>query len=343
MAAEMDEQPDVIRRLVESADRIRADLDRALPRPPVGIVLVARGSSDAAAVYGRYVLELVSRCPVALAAPSLLTRYGARPRLTGWLAVAVSQSGETPEIVDALTALRAGGAAGVAITNDPSSSLSAAADVTLELSAGRELAVPATKTFTAQVTAFALMAQSLGPTPWSDADWHAVAGSVRDVLDDPAPVAQTAASLADARKLLTVARGMTYAVAVEAALKLAETTGLPSSSYSSADLLHGPIAATGPDVHAIVFAVDGPCLDDVRATTDELHRRDAPVTVVAGDDVVDRFERATATISVPGTIPEALTPLLLVVRAQQLARELALSRDIDPDEPGELEKITPTH
>lgn len=342
MAAEMGEQPDVIRRLVASADAIRGGLEPVLPEPLAGTVLVARGSSDAAAVYGRYVLELATRRPVALAAPSLLTRYGAEPDTSGWLAVAVSQSGQTPEIVDTLAALRRGGALGVALTNDRSSPLAGTADLTVALQAGDEFAVPATKTFTAQVAAFALLAQALGDVPWQPEDWDAAISSVVDVLADPAPAEQAAHRLQDATKMLTVARGLTYAVALEGALKLAETTGLPTTGYSAADLLHGPIAAAGPDLRAVAFAAAGPCLDDVAGTVDELLRRNTPVTVVASEDAARRFDDRAVLVPVADAVPEPLSPLPLVVRAQQIAHALALTRGIDPDEPHGLSKITAT-
>src|SRR3954463_6040084 len=159
MAAEMAEQPAVLRGLLERRDELQARV-RALGDPaPAGVVLVARGSSDNAAIYGRYLLELALRRPVALAAPSLFTIYGARVACDGWLAIALSQSGRTPEIVDVFERVVAGGARGIAITNDEGSPLAGAAHATVALGAGEELAEPATKTFLAQLAAFALVAE----------------------------------------------------------------------------------------------------------------------------------------------------------------------------------------
>src|SRR3954454_7220164 len=148
MRREMDEQPEVLARLLSRRVAVTT-------RDIAGVVIVARGSSDHAAVYGRYLLELATRRPVALAAPSLHTRYGARTDASGWLVVGVSQSGATPEIVDVVERLRASGGHAVAITNDASSPLAVVSDAVIELGAGEELAVPATKTFTAQLAAFA--------------------------------------------------------------------------------------------------------------------------------------------------------------------------------------------
>src|SRR3954454_9936308 len=184
MRAEMAEQPQVLRALIA----------RGGPRlgPYAGVVIVARGSSDHAAIYGRFLLELATGRPVALAAPSLFTRYGARTDASGWLVVGVSQSGKTPEIVDVVERLRAGGGKAIAITNDADSPLAAASQAVIELGAGEERAVPATKTFTAQMAAFAALAAALGDVPWADGDLPLVPEAVQRALDDPAPVAALA-------------------------------------------------------------------------------------------------------------------------------------------------------
>src|SRR3954468_12717792 len=178
MRAEMAEQPQVLRALIA----------RGGPRlgPYAGVVIVARGSSDHAAIYGRYLLELATGRPVALAAPSLITRYGARTSAPDWLVVAVSQSGATPEIVDVAMRLRATGGYVVGITNDPESPLAAASDTVLALGAGAERAVPATKTLTAQLAEFAVLAAALGPAPFGADDLARVPDAVAATLAEPA-------------------------------------------------------------------------------------------------------------------------------------------------------------
>ena len=182
MRREMGEQPEVLARLLSR--RVPVDA-----KDVAGVVIVARGSSDHAAVYGRYLLELATRRPVALAAPSLYTRDGAQTDASGWLVVGVSQSGKTPEIVDVVERLRASGGQAIAITNDVDSPLAAASEVVIELGAGEERAVPATKTFTAQMAAFAVLAAALGDVPWADGELALVPESVAAVLADPEPVA----------------------------------------------------------------------------------------------------------------------------------------------------------
>src|SRR4051812_13116389 len=193
MSAEMAEQPQVLERLIARRDALRDQL-RPLGDPaPAGIVLVARGSSDNAAIYGRYLLELAVGRPVALAAPSLFTLYDARVDATGWLAVALSQSGETPEIVGVFQRYLSAGARGIAITNNPASPLAELGDALLELGAGEERAVPATKTFLAQLAAFALLAEALGPVPWDQGDLLVLPERVATVLEDAGAASAAAA------------------------------------------------------------------------------------------------------------------------------------------------------
>src|SRR3954469_18194175 len=192
MAAEMAEQPERLSGLVGRWDGAVAQV-RALAWPQLaGTVIVARGSSDHAGAYGRYLLELVSGRPVAMAAPSLHTLYGARVDYHGFLAVAVSQSGRTPEILTTLERMQAAAAAGLAITNDASSPLHRAAQAALDLAAGTERAVPATKTVTATMTAFAMVAAALGPAPFTVDHARELPGWVAEVLADPEPAEDVA-------------------------------------------------------------------------------------------------------------------------------------------------------
>jgi glutamine---fructose-6-phosphate transaminase (isomerizing) len=204
MAADMAAQPDVLRRLVARRSEIVASL--GLDRLE-GVVIVARGSSDYAAIFARYLFEAVRGRPVALAAPSLLNLYRVEPRVRGWLALGISQSGRTPEIAAVLERYGAAGARTVAITNDPESPLAEAAEVGIDLGAGAEGAVPATKTFTAQLAAVAYVAEALGPVFWGNEDWARVPEVVEGLLGDPDPAAAAAAGLGDAGELVAIGRG----------------------------------------------------------------------------------------------------------------------------------------
>jgi len=334
MAAEMAEQPAVLRRLIARADAIAASVRELAPAPLQGSAIVARGSSDHASVYGRYLLELASGRPVSLAAPSLHLLYDAQVDYTGQLAVAVSQSGRTPEIVATLERLGGAGARTLAITNDAGSELARAAGAVVALEAGAELAVPATKTVTAQLLAFALIARALGPVPFSDDELRALPEAVAAVLEDPAPARLAARALRDDTRLVVTARGLLYGAALEAALKLQETSAIAADGLSSADLRHGPITIveTGFPVVAL-SAGDGPAAADVAELVELLRERGARVLTIS--------TAAGADLPLP-EVTEGLAPLVAVVRAQQLAFELALLRGRDPDAPANLSKVTAT-
>jgi glutamine---fructose-6-phosphate transaminase (isomerizing) len=332
MAAEMAEQPQVIAALAGRRRELVERITSIVPSDLSGTVLLARGSSDHAAVYGRYVLELASGRPVSLAAPSLHTLYGAKVDYRGYLAVAVSQSGRTPEIVTVLERMKEGGARCLAITNTPDSPLGDVADMLLELGAGPEKAVPATKTFSAQIVAFALIAEALGAVPWQGADWERVRTQVEQVLGDDGPAKQVAAIIDDAEGLISVGRGFLYSAALEAALKLKETTSILAEGYSSADLRHGPIAVATSGLPVLAFVAPGPAASDMHELMRWLDQRGARVLAVS--------EEAGAALPLPGGLPEVLVVVPAIVRAQQLALWLARHRGIDPDAPAGLSKVT---
>lgn len=334
MASEMREQPSVLAALSarrsEIAERVRA----VRPDPLHGTVLVARGSSDHAAIFGRYLLEPATGRPVALAAPSLQTLYGAPVDYSGFLVVAVSQSGRTPEIATMVERLAAAGARTLAVTNEPDSPLAAAADAAVELRAGTEQAVPATKTFTAQALAFAILAEALGPVSWSEDDWARLPAALEAVLADPEPAERVAAAIGDAPGLITVARGYCYPMALEAALKLKETAELLAEGYSAADLRHGPTAVVSAGFPVLAMSTSGPAASDIADLVVTLRERGAAVHEIA--------DRPDAELPIPAGLAEPLAAILAVARAQQVALALARQRGLDPDAPRGLSKVTLT-
>lgn len=334
MAAEMAQQPRVLSEFNARRAGVVANVRAALPDPLVGVVLVARGSSDNAAVVGRYALEAACGRPVALAAPSLHTLYNVDVDYSGYLVVAVSQSGATPEIVTVTRRLRGAGASTIAVTNVADSPLAHAARATVHLGAGDEVAVPATKTFTAQLAAFAAIAEASGPVVWDDADWSQVPDAVAAVLDDAQPSRDVAAAIGDAPGLITVGRGYLYGVALEAALKLKETTSILAEGYSAADLRHGPIAVIEEEFPVVALRTAGAAAPDMSALCDQLRARGARVFLAADDPA--------AGLPLPDGIAEPLATIPAVVRMQQLALELARHRGMDADAPRGLRKVTPT-
>ncbi len=331
MAADMAAQPAVLRALAARRSDLVASLGELRP---AGVVVIARGSSDYAAVFGRYLFEAATGRPVALAAPSLSTLYGVQPRLDGWLAVAVSQSGRTPEIATVLEAYARAGARTVAVTNDEESPLAGSADHHVGLAAGEERAVPATKTFTAQLAAIALIAQALGPVPWGDGEWDRLPAAVEEVLADAAPAESAAAALGAANELVAVGRGYLMCVALEAALKLREAARVRAEGWSAADFRHGPVTVAGADLPLLAVSAAGPAAADVEELAARLEEAGTPVLRLA--------DRPGAALPYPAGLAEPLAAIPAVVRAQQLALALALRRGLDPDEPPGLRKVTPT-
>ncbi|MGW1989212.1 SIS domain-containing protein [Embleya sp. NPDC001921] len=331
MAAEMAEQPDVLRRLVARLPELGATIRAALPTPPHGAVLVARGSSDNAAVFGRYLYEMASGRPAGLAAPSLVTRYDARTDYTGYLVTALSQSGRTPEIVTAVRAARERGARVVAVTNEADSALAAEAHVLVATDAGTEIAVPATKTVTAQFVAMVGIALALGPLPSKLADLADLArlpDAVGRVLAGAAECEALAADWAHHDRLVVAGRGLGGAVALEGALKIRETSGVFAEGISVADLLHGPIAALGDRVPVLLVDLGGPTAPDIAALRARLVADGIPYAMVSPElaDLHSESARGIAT----------------TVHLQCLARTFALHRGANPDAPVGLAKVTPT-
>jgi glucosamine--fructose-6-phosphate aminotransferase (isomerizing) len=334
MAAEMAEQPRVLAALAGRRAELAGQVRAARPEPLLGTVLVARGSSDHAAVFGRYLLEPVTRRPVALAAPSLMTLYGEDLDCSGYLVIATSQSGRTPEIATVAERMGAAGGRTLAITNEGDSPLARTAEGVIALGAGDEQAVPATKTFTATAAAFALAAEALATVPFDAGAWERLPGAVEEVLGDPAPAERAAQALLDAGGLLAVGRGPAFAMALEAALKLKETTQLLAEGYSSADLRHGPKAVVSAGFAVLTLSVAGPAAADVADLVTELRGRGARVHEIA--------DRPDADLPIPAGLPEPLAAIVAVVRAQQLSLALARARGLDPDAPVGLSKVTPT-
>jgi glucosamine--fructose-6-phosphate aminotransferase (isomerizing) len=317
MSAEMAEQPAVLARLIARADEDADTMRKVTPAPLAGTVLLARGSSDNAAVFGRYLAELVTGRPVGLAAPSLYTRYHADVDWSGYQVIALSKSGATPEILTTASAMRASGATVAGITNEPDSPMRDTVDVLLSTDAGSERAVPATKTMTAQML---LLATALGVT-----GIHGLPAAVTRILeDDTAP--RIAGQWRDIDRLIVTGRGLAYAAALEIALKIKETTGILAEGLSTADLRHGPIATAFAGAPVLLVDAGGPAASDTRDLGRTLTARNATVEVVDVDE----------------DLPEAARAIAAVVRGQQLALALALARGTDPDKPAGLTKVTPT-
>jgi len=333
MAAELAQQPEVLGRLVSRHVSDRDQVRAVLPGRLAGTVLLARGSSDNVAVYGRYLIELASRRPAGLAAPSVHTRYEADVDYAGYLVVALSQSGATPEIVDTAARMRGSGAVVVGVTNEPGSPLTQVSDLTLLTEAGPELAVPATKTVTAQMLAVVAVAAAYDPSLVTAGDLAALPGTVASMVADRAAAEALARRWQDARRLIVTGRGLAYAAALETALKIKETARVHAEGLSSADLLHGPIAALDTRLPVLVVSAGDRFAADEAALAARLGSEGVPHAVCG----------VGADLPLPAGVSEVTSPILATIRGQQLALAASLLRGLNPDAPSGLSKVTATH
>lgn len=337
MAADIAEQPEVLARLLEPAHaRAIAEVAAAVARRrPRHVVLTARGTSDHAALYAAYLAEIRLGLPAGLASPSAITVYGARPDLSEALVIGVSQSGGSPDLCEVLRVARATGALTLAVTNAPDSPLARAAELAVDVAAGHERAVAATKTYTAELLALLMIIEGVragdGVLPDDERRaLDALPSLAAAVLNDPS-AAQLAPRYRFADRMVTTGRGYAYPTAREAALKLMETSYLAALAFSGADLLHGPLAMADPDVPVLAVVGDGAGGAAMREVLGRLGERRADlVTIGPGGQV-----------PVP-EVDERYGPLLDILPLQRLAHALALARGEDPDAPRGLNKVTST-
>ena len=342
MRRETGQIPATIERLLAAhaeVDAVAGAIRRAAPR---WVMIAARGTSDHAAVYAQYLIETRLGLPTGLTKPSVTTLYGARLAWDGGLLLAISQSGRSPDIVAVAEAARAGGALTVAITNDDGSPLAGAAEHALRCHAGRELAVPATKTYVAELAVVAALVGTLEP---GSSLLHQLAGlptALRRTLSLAGgwlegSGAEAVASLAAANRALVVSRGYNLATALELALKLKETCALFAEPYSTADFAHGPVILAGPGVPALGIRPDGPIGADVDRAMELIRARGGTAAVIGAAEVADR----DGALAVPA-IGEELSPLVFAVAGQLVVEAVARRRGLDPDAPAGLGKVTLT-
>lgn len=334
MRAEMADQPDVLSRLIDSVQPIVAELIRLDMPTRAGIAFLARGSSDNAARVAAYCAQVYAGTPVHLVSPSVYTAFGQQPgRFSGWAVVAMSQSGRTPEIVDLAGRFARAGSLVVGVTNDADSPLAQASAVHIDLQAGAETAVPATKTVTAQILAGIAVAGALGGARVDASALAELPGQLTEVLADESGVDAVCERIVRAGRIVMTGRAYLAAAAFESALKLQETTGILAHAFSTADFRHGPIRLAAEDLPVLAFAGTSVADRDTLDLVEELDGRGARPLLV-GDDV-------RAGVSIPRTAPE-LQALLATVRGQQVALRTALQLGLDPDRPAGLSKVTLT-
>ncbi|WBP87077.1 SIS domain-containing protein [Kitasatospora cathayae] len=338
MAAEMAEQPAVLRRILEEgAPKIREIAAGIAARSPRFVLLTARGTSDNAALYAKYLIEILLGKPAGLTSMSTTTAYGAKPDLTDVLAITVSQSGGSPDLVASTKAAREAGAITLAVTNNPGSPLAEVSEFHIDVLAGPEKALPATKTYTAELLALYLLVEGLRGGDGSAAE--ELPDLAAGVLARQAEVKALAERYRFAQRLVITSRGYGYPTAREAALKLMETTYIPATPFSGADLLHGPLAMVDNVSPVIAVVPDGKGGEALQPVLDRLRGRGADLVVIGQRAQVDA---ASAGFALPAGVPEEVQPILEILPLQQLAYEVTIARGQDPDAPRALAKVTET-
>jgi glucosamine--fructose-6-phosphate aminotransferase (isomerizing) len=335
---EIASQPAVIARLLEREGARVRRLVASLP-PFSYALIAARGTSDHAATYAKYAWAGQAGYPVALATPALHTLYHTPPRMDGALVVGISQSGQSPDIVAVVEEGRRQGRPTLAITNDGASPLAAAADHVIELHAGAERSVAATKTYTAQLVVMAMLAAA-----WSGqaSHWEALErlpDALKTTLRDADIPARTE-RYRYIEQCVVIGRGYHYATALELSLKLKELTYVQANAYSSADFRHGPIATISEGLPVVLIMPSGAAFDDMLSLAHDLHDRGAELLIISDNTAAHPL--ATTLLPMTTTAEEWLSPIPAIVPGQLLALHLTLAKGFDPDHPRGLKKVTRT-
>jgi glucosamine--fructose-6-phosphate aminotransferase (isomerizing) len=338
---EINEQPEVARRLLDhSMGDVRRIAAAIRDFDPAFVMIAARGTSDNAGRYGQYLLGISAGLAVGLATPSIHTLYDARPNLRRALVIGISQSGQAADVGRVITDARQQGALTVTITNDPNSPLASAAEHHLALHAGDEISVAATKTYTAQLTAIAMIATALADS----ADMLSALSNVPRWMQDTLSLSESIPAWAERYRYMerfaTIGRSLNYCTAFEVSLKIKELCYLTGVEYSEADFRHGPIAMVQSGFPVISVAPTGKTLPAMVDLLGKLRERKAENIVISNDD--HALSLGHKTMKLPANIPEWLSPLVAVIPGQVLAMNLALAKGHPVDRPEGLTKVTIT-
>ena len=342
LLSEVHEQPHVIQRLLDSQQQQVRNIARIIEfRDHAPIVLVARGSSDNAAIYGRYLFEVRNRRLTSLAAPSGLTLYGSGPRLDQTVVIGVSQSGQGEDVVAYMQQARAQGAQTFAIVNDVTSPLADAASAVLSCMAGPEISIPATKTVIAQMTLLAMISASLEDPVHGMEQLQDLPASVAVALDQRDAAASLAQSLAASGLSSVIGRGFAFPPALEIALKLKETSYTRAEPFSAADFLHGPVALVEPNYSALLVDVGGRSSESAHQLASSIRERGGDAALLRAGKL-DPAPHGFPQVSAASEVAEPFAPIPALVLGQLFAIGLALALDLDPARPRGLRKVTST-
>lgn len=340
--SEILEQPERIKSLLASqrkhVERIASEIRK---RNVEYIFLAARGTSDNAGRYANYLLGAMNGLPLALATPSLFTYYNRPPKLKNALVVGISQSGASPDIVAVLEEGKRQGCLTLAITNEPKSALARTSDFVLDIQAGAEKAVAATKTYTTELMTIAMLSAALNGSKKQWGELNQVAGCMKSVLKQDNFIAQAVHRYRYIDQTVVLGRGFNYATAFEWALKLKELTYIIAEPYSSADFAHGPIAMVESGYPVFAVAPKGKVFSSMLQMLKRLSKEISAELVVISNDQ-RALSLAQVPLTIPAEVPEWMSPLVNILPAQLFAYHLTLAKGYDTEQPRTIRKVTKT-
>ncbi|MEW5830614.1 MAG: SIS domain-containing protein [Chloroflexota bacterium] len=340
--SEILEQPACLERLLSSQRKNVEGIAAAIRAREVQLAfLAARGTSDNAGRYANYLWGALNGLPMALATPSLFTYYQQPPKLKNALVVCVSQSGQSPDIISVIQEGKRQGNLTLAITNAPGSPLAQSADFVLDIQAGPELSVAATKTYTNELMAIAMLSVALAGDAARWDELAQVAGWVGEALQQDDPIGRLAQRYRYMQQCVVLGRGYNYATAFEWALKLKELTYVEAEPYSSADFQHGPVAMVARGFPVMAVAATGKVLDSVMDSLAHL-KKDLLAELVVISNSAEALSLAESPIPIPAGVPEWLSPLVSIVPAQLFACHLTRTKGYDENQPRTITKVTET-
>ncbi len=341
LKVEIHEQPTTLAHLLQTQwEKVQAAAEAIRRRDPAYFFLAARGTSDHAGLYAKYLWGAFNGVPMALAATSLFSIYRTSPRLRNALVIGISQSGQSPDILSVVEDGKQQGNMTLAITNDPTSPLATLSDFVIDISAGPERAVAATKTYTAQLMAVAMLAVAMEADPQREAELRQVPDFVAQVLELDGEIERVAQRYRYMDQCVVLGRGFNYASAFEWSLKLKELAYIVAEPYSSADFQHGPIAIVGPGFPVLAIAPKGEVLPDMIKLLQRLRAEFAAELLVVSDDE-EALALAQSPLRVPA-VPEWLSPIVDIVAAQLFCYHLTRAKGYDTEQPRGLSKVTRT-
>lgn len=335
------EQPSALKKCVAGARPVIAKLAEEIKKRDIGsIVIAARGTSDHAAVYTKYILEYMLGIPVSLAAPSIITIYNRKLKLGNSLVMGISQSGKAADVLEVIKSANESGTLTVTITNDPDSPLAKEACYHLFCDTGVEKSVAATKTFTAEMMLAAQLVAEWSGDNEMKKELERVPDNISTIFEQSDDIIRKVERYRFMDECFVLARGVNYSAALESALKIQETCYVRAKAYAASDFHHGPFAMIEDNMPVIIYAPNGPSLKDMEEMTGKVKKNGAEVIMVSNNERM--LEAANCPFTIPQTDNDIVSPFYNTVIAQMFACRLSLAKGLNPDTPRGLKKVTVT-